>query len=1007
MSKKSNFELLADLKANNKIPVVKYKSIRTGLTVTVAQVDGPVVNGYFCLATEAHDDDGLPHTLEHLIFLGSEQYPYKGVLDLLANRCLSSGTNAWTDTDHTCYTMTTAGSQGFLNLLPIYLDHILYPTLTPAGYITEVHHVNGEGEDAGVVYCEMQGRENSGESRVHLEMLRAVYPGHCGYKSETGGIMKNLRESTSHQKVVNYHRDYYRPENLGIVITGQVDVDDVLDTVTKVEEGILAKNETREPFLRPWSGEVPKLEIDQDINVPYPADEEDNGLVNVAWRGPNAITSLYRMFATMVLMEYLTETSVSPLQARFVESDQPLASEVGYSLIENKESCVYLMFQNVPKDKIPQVGPELKKVLQELVNGTIVWDRSRMSTVIQRRISQQMSQMENTPHDAVAFMAIGDMLYGNTSEDLRVRLNSVEDFAKLANEPDNFWIEMIDQMFLNSPRVLVMGIPSRNLQQNMRTEEEQRIKDQKNKLGEDGLKKKEVEMEESMAKNEEEAPEEILNSVPIPSASSISFHPVKTHRTNDDEQMDNFNLKTMPVFFQFDQVNSNFVYITTIIDTSSIPQKLKPYLPLFLEMALESPVLDGDKEIPYEEVVTKLAEETLQTSFGLGVGGGRFLPGAFAQSAILFIQAEPDKYEKAVTWIRKLLFQTKLTAERARVLGTKMENSISELKRRGSKVVSIMMNSILLNQESNIHSSNMIRQQAFLKSILKKLDCSANAVLSDLEEVRFHLTTPSNMMVHMATDINILKDPMSPWTKFLPPHVPKRVSEPHMTPEHTLTLSPPSHILTGLGSCESSFLSRTAPSLTNPRSPDLAPLLLAIQYLTQLEGPMWRQIRGAGLAYGYSVLVSTNKGQIYFTLYKATHPHKAFEEGKRIIMSHTGGEEPWDPLQVESAKSSLIFELIEKEKSVGEVVQESLLSFFKGVDRDYTRKFLEMVNNVTIDDLKRVAPQYLAPLFSAQSRTTVVCNPSKVQEIAAEFKSKGVEMEILNSLEEIVKVDSK
>ena len=55
------------------------------------------------------------------------------MLDLLANRCLSSGTNAWTDTDHTCYTMTTAGSQGFLNLLPIYLDHILYPTLTPEG----------------------------------------------------------------------------------------------------------------------------------------------------------------------------------------------------------------------------------------------------------------------------------------------------------------------------------------------------------------------------------------------------------------------------------------------------------------------------------------------------------------------------------------------------------------------------------------------------------------------------------------------------------------------------------------------------------------------------------------------------------------------------------------------------------------------------------------------------------------------------------------------------------
>ena len=71
----------------------------------------------------------MPHTLEHLIFIGSEEYPYKGVLDLLANRCLASGTNAWTDVDHTAYTLRTAGSEGFLTLMPIFLDHILYPTL--------------------------------------------------------------------------------------------------------------------------------------------------------------------------------------------------------------------------------------------------------------------------------------------------------------------------------------------------------------------------------------------------------------------------------------------------------------------------------------------------------------------------------------------------------------------------------------------------------------------------------------------------------------------------------------------------------------------------------------------------------------------------------------------------------------------------------------------------------------------------------------------------------------
>lgn len=68
-------------------------------------------------------------------------------------------------------------------------------------FVTEVHHITPEGENGGVVYCEMQGRENSAESRLHLTVARNMYPGKCGYSSEVGGIMKNLRESTNNEKV--------------------------------------------------------------------------------------------------------------------------------------------------------------------------------------------------------------------------------------------------------------------------------------------------------------------------------------------------------------------------------------------------------------------------------------------------------------------------------------------------------------------------------------------------------------------------------------------------------------------------------------------------------------------------------------------------------------------------------------------------------------------------------------------------------------------------------------
>lgn len=35
--------------ANDAIPVHKYKSERTGLTIVIGEVEGPIVNGYFTL----------------------------------------------------------------------------------------------------------------------------------------------------------------------------------------------------------------------------------------------------------------------------------------------------------------------------------------------------------------------------------------------------------------------------------------------------------------------------------------------------------------------------------------------------------------------------------------------------------------------------------------------------------------------------------------------------------------------------------------------------------------------------------------------------------------------------------------------------------------------------------------------------------------------------------------------------------------------------------------------
>ena len=48
----SGFELICSYKSNDSIFVHKYKSLNTGITVFIADVDGPLVCGYFCLGKQ-------------------------------------------------------------------------------------------------------------------------------------------------------------------------------------------------------------------------------------------------------------------------------------------------------------------------------------------------------------------------------------------------------------------------------------------------------------------------------------------------------------------------------------------------------------------------------------------------------------------------------------------------------------------------------------------------------------------------------------------------------------------------------------------------------------------------------------------------------------------------------------------------------------------------------------------------------------------------------------------
>ncbi|XP_025831305.1 uncharacterized protein C05D11.1 [Agrilus planipennis] len=1002
-----SFELVHSLKAYDKIPVFEYKSRNTGLTVVAAEIDGPIVYGYFCLATEAFDDDGIPHTLEHLVFLGSEDYPYKGVLDLLANRCLASGTNAWTDVDHTCYTMETAGSEGFLALMPIYLDHILYPVLSDEGFITEIHHVTEEGEDAGVVYCEMQGIENSGERRVHLAMRKAIYPENCGYSAETGGKMKNLRESITNAKIKAFHKNFYRPENLKIIIAGKIQHDDLFKALAPVEQKILSKGD-RGPFLRPWQSSIPPLTESQKLFVKYPSDEEDNGIVAMAWRGPSAVNEIYKLNACSILLKYLTDSSVALLQNEFVEVDDPYASEVNFGIIENSISCIYLMFRNVPLEKIPLIRPKFDEIMQRIVLSKEL-DWKRIKLILKKQKLEYLSNLENCPHNSIVDMIIGHMLYGNTREDYEQRLNPLGDLEKMNLETPIFWCNLLEDYFVENHCVEIQALPSIEEKEKINVEEKELVMNRIKMMREDGLKRMGEDLLNAVKFNEREPPENMLTCVSIPNVHNFSFHEIERYTSDSDEDQPIF-LKETPVCTYFDHIKSSFVYMYALMDTSKLSADQRLYLPLLLEAMFESPIMREGILIPYDEVVMQLQNDTVFYSQQMGLGQSkRFSCSSFSTTVSIMLQVAAENFEIGLNWLRELLYQTVFTAERLKIIAMKMINEVSEAKRSGRKIVSYAIKSLLYLQDSNVQANGILKQHKFLSHLISKLDLDnyqSSDILETIDTIRKMITDPCNVALYLATNLeNIKPDSANVLNLLLPSDISKPEKKSfNIVPDWKL-LTPDAeggmrHCIVGMGCLDSSYLFQSTFSINTYDDPDMPALLVYIQYLCQAEGPMWRQVRGNGLSYGYSIGLRTNEGVLFLSFSRSTNVTDAYKKAYEIVTNQLKDQQ-WETNMFESAKSSLIFELVENESTVGNVISRSLESYFHKIEYSYYRKLIDLITQVTVEDLNRIGTKYVAALLDpTKVKTAVVCDARKVKEISEGFKNLSVPLEIFPTLEE-------
>lgn len=980
--------------------LTQYESSRTGLRVVVIDQQGPKVLGYFALATEIHDDSGAPHTLEHLCFMGSKSYNFKGILDKLATRAYST-TNAWTATDHTAYTLDTAGWEGFAQILPVYLEHVILPTLTDAGCYTEVHHVDGEGHDAGVVYSEMQGVQNNQSELMELQSKRLLYPEGIGFRYETGGMMEQLRVLTA-DRIRQFHRDMYQPKNLCLVIIGEVDHDNLLAILDKFEETILDDiPKPNAPFKRPWieSKPAPLLKQSSRATVEFPEEDEETGEILISYFGPN-LNSTIESAALNILLTYLAGSSASVLENVLVEREQ-LATAVFYSTEARPSTLIQISLSSVATEKLSEVETRFFELLGEIASKD--FDLNYIKDCLRRERRQVKSASESSG-SIFADAIIKDFLFGDRDGSTLQDLETLREYDVLETWTDGQWQAFFKKWIADAPHVVILGRPSAALSSKLRDDERARVAAQKERLGEEGLRELRKRLAQAKSDNDREIPQDILKSFKVPDTSSIHFISTITARSGAARRMGAIEnpIQTiidgddagLPLFIHFEHVPTNFVHLTLLLGTESIPVVLRPLLSIYLENLFNSPLMRHGQKMEFEQVIMALENDTVSYR----VDSGSFL-GNPEILAIRF-QVEPEKYETAIEWLRDLLENGIFDLTRIKAITTRLLADIPEEKRDGNSMAYSIENTINTEPASITRARGTLTRAVYLRRVRRLLEDSPNTVLSQLEEIRSALFRFSNFRVLVTADLQKLPRPASSWKVLLDgldtsdPLKPiesrrSRLSEAGRNPGNTAYIVP-------LPTIDSSFAVAVAKGPSSFGDPRLPVLMVTVAYLDAVEGPMWTAVRGTGLAYGTSFSRHTESGQISFDVYRSPDAHKAFSASKDVIENFVNDSTIFDDLALEGAISSIVLAFANAQSTMASAAQSSFVrQVIRGLPAGWNQTILQKVRDVKVQEIKEVIREFLLPIFKGETANLIVtCAPVMEEGLKEGFERLGFKPQV-------------
>ncbi|GAA5957136.1 hypothetical protein JCM3765_005417 [Sporobolomyces pararoseus] len=979
--------------------VAKWRSEKTGLTVIWADTPDLISSLSITVVTEASSSSAVPHALEHLVFSASEKYPWSNVLDSVAGRLMARGVNGTTKLDCTTYSFESASEEGVLKVLPVYLDHIFFPSLDEGSFKTEIYHVNGKGEEGGALFTELQEKEGSRAELMALAQQRALYNDSNAYRYDTGGTLTQLR-GLMLQQIKDYHKAAYVPQNTTIVVTGyQVDPKELLDTISRtieldLEKSGLARGSQPQNWIRPFVESItaenePILAEDKTALVPYNSTDDSIGQITISFLGPRLQDSL-AISALGVLGDYLVGSPHAVLNRKLVEIPEPACTNISFKVAYREPTVVTVTLDAVPQDRLLTLGEELKSTFRELSCEPL--DMPTIQQVILQQAIGLKKIREAAPDTYVQAAALQDIIYGEEKGwRFSNNFNDLEMLKSLSRWNEADWGKLFKQYFVDCHSVVLIGTPSPQLARESAEEQEARVVKMVQKFGTGGLARLDQELKEAQGAYRL-PPQSFIQTFALPDFHKISWLSVDTARSNGvgrgreaffgkAQRIINADGPELPIFIQFDHCPSAFVTVSVLLHGAALP-----ILPLYIDTFFTLPIeLPGGRCMSWEEVSRRIDNDLVSCDAS-----------AVHEGIWITLTALKENYSKAVALLSDVLYGTSFDIDRLRRIVETRSRVLPSIKEIPGKIAKAAIRRECFTEASFESPTNPLNVLEYYPQLKLRLQDDPQDVIKDLETLRRSLLDTRSMRFSVIGDILKIENPSSTWLDCFETVEPFPASQ--LAP-----ISRPRQFLTPLGSrpgsaaivyrvesLETSYLTARSrcPDWDDPSFPALE---VACSILSQTNGLLWRVTRGAGLSYGVSISQSCEHGFISLNLESSPTVLTALSAAQDLLRMVAAGTIKISENEIETAKSEIAFSIVEDECTP---TKAAAGSFFDTVilkkPKGFARLYLEQVDLVTPEDVQRVIRTWILPLVDP--RTSVVgvsTSPAKASAIVGGLAQLG------------------